>query len=177
MTNEQTYQQFSQNLDRLLRDLEPGALRDGIRQSFAAIGERARQIALSSLRSKNFDVRGDKSDWESGLRVHVYSGGGGFLVTARGRRGATGSGAGEKGMHKNRFYGRTHRKLPILQWQEFGTNPRKTRGTRRRRSHNTGSVRPSHFLTNSEPSMTQLVVSETLREVEKTLDRVSRNNG
>lgn len=177
MTNDQSIQYFDARLESLLKDLDQSSLRDGVRKAYAAIGERARQIPLAALRSRNFHVEGNKADWESGLRVHVYSGGGGFLVTARGRRGATGTGAGEAGMHENRYYGKMKRRLPILQWQEYGTKERKTRGTRKRQKvHSTGSLRPSHFLTSSEAQMVQIVERDTLKEVYKVLDEVTRRN-
>lgn len=173
MSNESTTLRFENAMFSMLKDLSPSELRGALQKSYAEVGERARRVALASLRSKNFTVKGNVADWESGLRLHIYSGGGGFLLTARGRRGSTGTGAGEAGMHENRFYGKTKRRLPVLQWQEFGTRARTTRGTRKRKAHQTGSVRPSHFLTNSETAITQLVERDLMKDLDGVLKEIS----
>ena len=173
MSNESTTLRFENSMLSMLKDLSPSELRGALQKSYAEVGERARRVALASLRSKNFTVKGNVTDFESGLRLHIYSGGGGFLLTARGRRGATGAGAGELGMHENRFYGKTKRRLPILQWLESGAHDRNTRGTRKRKAHYTGEIRPSHFLTNCESNITPMVERDLMKDLDGVLKDIS----
>jgi len=182
MTNEQSMQQFEKGVFDLLQDLEPAQFRDVLRKSYDGVAQKVRQIPLAKLRSSSVKVQGNKADWEAGLRSHVYSKGGGFLFTVRGRAGSRGSGAGELSMHQNRFYGKTGRKLPVLQWLEYGAGirngVRKTRGNGKglRRPHETGSIRPYHFLTDSEPQMVQMVEQQLAAELGKVLANVSKDN-
>lgn len=76
-------------------------------------------------------------------------------------------------MHENRFYGKTKRRLPILQWLESGAYDRNTRGTRKRKAHYTGEIRPSHFLTDCEPTITPMVTRKLMTELDGVLKDVT----
>ena len=173
MSNESSTLRFENNMASLLKDMDPRVLRNVLRKAYGIVGEEARRIALGNLRAQGYNVRGNRADFEKGLRLHIYSGGGGFLLTARGRQGASGSGSGELGMHENRFYGKTKRRLPILQWLESGAYDRNTRGTRKRKAHYTGEIRPSHFLTDCEPTITPMVTRKLMTELDGVLKDVT----
>ena len=153
MSNKQAYLQFEEAVEAHLRQLNPAGIRQSVRSDFPSVSEMARQIALGKLRSSGVDVKGDRSDWESSLRVHLYSGGGGFMLTTAGRP-AGRNGEGEKGMHRNRFWGKRGRKLPVLHFQEAGTKARKMRGWTKK---STGRIsKPLNVLPATEASIVQL---------------------
>ena len=173
MTNEEKAMKFEGTVLNLLSRLEPEQVRLYLKKSYDNTASRVRQIALGALHGININVQGDRTDWDASLRSHIYSGGGGFLLTVRGRQGARGSGAGELGMHKNRFFGKTKRKLPILQWIEHGTKERKTKGFKRK-SHSTGTINGQHFLRRMEPSLVQFVEHEAIKDINHVLADVAK---
>ena len=64
------------------------------------------------------------------------------------------NGEGEKGMHRNRFWGKRGRKLPVLHFQEAGTKARKMRGWTKQ---STGRIsKPLSVLPATEASIVQL---------------------
>ena len=171
MNNEETAIRFADNILGMLKQLEPAELRLRLKQSFGKTADKVRNAALSHLHAVNVDVQGDRADWDASLRSHVYSGGGGFLLSVRGRAGKRGSGEGEKSMHKNRFFGKYKRKLPILQWIEFGTKDRQTKGFRRK-SHRTGSISGAEFLRKAEPGLVAMAQQEVVKDLHSVIDDV-----
>jgi hypothetical protein len=169
----------------LLNELSPRLLRNALKQSYRRVGNMARQVAVNNLNSSGLKVQGNKSDWEKGIRLHIYSKGGGFMVTIKSVK----AGRGEKSMHANRYYGKMRsdgttnlRKLPILMWQEEGTGARKTKSKTRiwkrsRKGHSTGRLSAVHFLQRSEPEMTGIVETEEMKELDAALERVARKAG
>ena len=172
MDNEGAALKFEASMFSLLNKLDKSTLRVVLARSFNKTAEKARQVALGALRGINIDVQGDRTDWESSLRTHIYSRGGGFLISVQGRtRFMQG---GEKSMHKNRYFGRTKRKLPVLQWIEQGVESRMTRGNKRKK-HATGSFAGKHFLRKSEQKMAQVVEQETLKDMNEILGDIAKN--
>lgn len=174
MKNEVQVQRFEGAVLSLVNSLEPAQVRRLLKKGYRKTADRVRQTALGGLHGINVDVQGDRTDWDNSLRTHIYSGGGGFLLTVRARAGKRGSGAGELGMHKNRFFGKTKRKLPVLQWIEHGTRERKTRGLKRK-SHSTGTINGQHFLRRMEPGLVQIVENETMKDLHKVLSDVAKS--
>lgn len=170
MSNQQAYRQFEEGMEALTRQLNPAGIRQSVRSDFPSVSEQARQIALGKLRSSGVDVKGDRSDWESSLRVHLYSGGGGFMLTTAGRP-AGRNGEGEKGMHRNRFFGKTGRKLPVLHFLEAGTTDRKMRGWTKQ---STGRIsHPLNVLPATETSIVQLAERLVVQSAENFLSNIN----
>ena len=96
----------------LAKAMDARQLRNALKGAYRRQAKEAVKTARGKLRATGMRVEGSRSDWEKGIRSHVYSRGGGFLVTVKGNRG--------KSMHKNR----RGRALPILQWAEEGTRQR-----------------------------------------------------
>lgn len=173
MSNEQSAIYFRDSLLGVLKELEPKELHSSLMKGYERTAVKVRQTALAGLHGINIDVQGDRTDWDNSLRTHIYSGGGGFLLTVRGRSGKRGSGEGEKSMHKNRFFGKYKRKLPILQWIEHGTKERKTKGFTRKQ-HSTGHINGQHFLRGMEPRLVQIVETETMKDLNSVLEDVAK---
>lgn len=170
MSNQQAYRQFEEGMEALTRQLNPAGIRQSVRSDFPSVSEQARQIALGKLRSSGIDVQGDRSDWESSLRVHLYSGGGGFMLTTAGRP-AGRNGEGEKGMHRNRFFGKTGRKLPVLHFLEAGTTDRRMRGWTKQ---STGRIsHPLNVLPATEASIVQLAERLVVQSAENFLSNIN----
>lgn len=106
----------------LAQQLTSRQLRNAMKGAYRKEAKKAVSIARGKLRASGMKVEGNRSDWEKGVRSHIYSRGGGFLVTVKGRAGN--GNKKEKGMHENRRYGKTKRRLPILMWAEEGTTQR-----------------------------------------------------
>lgn len=162
---------------RLAKEMTPRMIRNSVKRAYRAVGKKAREIAVSSLNSSGLSVLGNASDWKKGVRLHIYSKGGGFLVSVRGKA-ANKSGKGERSMHKNRFYGKTKRALPILQWAEEGTRERKTKTKgRQRKAHSTGHMRKYGFLESASGRMYTAVENGLQGEVEQAVYKVAAKNG
>ena len=144
-------------MEVLTRQLNPAGIRQSVRSDFPSVSEQARQIALGKLRSSGVDVKGDRSDWESSLRVHLYSGGGGFMLTTAGRP-AGRNGEGEKGMHRNRFFGKTGTDRKMRGWTKQSTG---------RISH------PLNVLPATEASIVQLTERLVLQSAENFLSNIN----
>lgn len=155
-------------------------MRGSLKRAYRAEAKKARQIALSKLHAEDIDVQGNRADWDAGVRAHIYSGGGGFMITVKGRSGR--KGRGEKSMHENRFYPKTQRKLPVLMWAEDGTKPRKTKSktkkyVRLRKGHKTGKMPEYGFLDKAAAEMYRTVEGDLAKEVEKAVRKVAKKSG
>ena len=106
----------------LAGQLNARQIRNSLKRAYRKEAKKAVAIARGSLRASGLKVEGNRADWERGVRSHIYSRGGGFLVTVKGRQ-ASKRGK-EASMHANRYYAKTGRKLPILMWAEDGTRER-----------------------------------------------------
>lgn len=162
----------------LMKELTPRQLRNSLKRSYRAVSKQALGIARKRLRTSGLHVQGNKADWEKGIRVHIYSRGGGFLITTKARAASRKTGKGEKSMHKNR---RGFSK-PILMWAEEGTQPRKTRSAskwavRMRKGHKTGRMRDYGFLEKATPDMYSTLETGLFPELEKSVVKVAKKCG
>ena len=158
----------------LMRDMTSSQIRKAIKTALKSEAEKAREIAVGSLRSSGLHVQGDLSTWESSVRSYVYSKAGGFLITAKPR--------GKKGFHRNRFYDKTGRELPIVMWAEEGTRPRQTRTAskvfdRARKGHNTGSLQRYGFIEKAEPQMVNKVQADLPTSIEAAVVAIAKKCG
>lgn len=138
-------QAVEKDLAQLAKEMNPKQLRNSLKRAYRAEAKKVLGIARKSLHATRLQVKGSKSDWDKGIRSHIYSRGGGFMITVKAHR-ANLKGQGEKSMHRNRFYddhkgarGKTlkgtKRALPILMWAEEGTNYRQRGGKKVRIKH------------------------------------------
>lgn len=105
----------------LAKQLTAKQLRGALKSAYRKEAKKAVNIARAKLLATGMSVKGNRSDWAKGVRSYIYSKGGGFLVTVKGRAGARGK---ELSMHENRRYPTTKRRLPILMWADTGTRQR-----------------------------------------------------
>lgn len=185
--------------NELTRQLTPRQMRNALKGAYRREAGRAVNIARSSLRQSGLKVEGNSADWEKGVRSHVYSRGGGFLVTVRGR--SSGRNRKERSMHENR----RGLHLPVLMWAEEGTRMRysgpggwhyeysragnaklaarhgakyKLRKTRVRHSGiPRGRMKAYGFLERAAPQMFRSVEAGLLPDVEKAVVRIARRCG
>ena len=81
------------------------------------------------------------------------------------------NGEGEKGMHRNRFFGKTGRKLPVLHFLEAGTTDRKMRGWTKQ---STGRIsHPLNVLPATEASIVQLAERLVVQSAENFLSNIN----
>lgn len=166
-----------QEWTQLLREMTPRQLRNALKRSYRVEAKKAIAIARRHLSSSGLDVKGNKSDWGKGIRSHIYSRGGGFLITVKGRS-AGKSGKGEKSMHTNRY----GFKKPILMWAEEGTVRRKTRTqtkwfVRKKKGHSTGRMKAYGFLEKAMPEMFQTVESDLGADLGVAVEKVAKKCG
>ena len=173
-------------------------MRNALKRSYRTEAKKALGIARKALRESGLHVEGNKADWDNGIRSHIYSRGGGFLITVKARR-ANLQGKGEKSMHKNR----KGFKKPILMWAEEGTQKRQAKskgwhyehtgswklwvrhGTsykprKRKVRHggfNRGSMPGYGFLDKATPEMFQVVESDFGVEVGAAVENVAKKCG
>ena len=157
----------------LSKQLEPKQIRNALKRAYRAEAKKAVDVARQSLASSRLKVKGNTADWKKGIRSHIYSRGGGFMVTVKAR-----AGKNEKGMHVNR----KGIKKPVLMWAEEGTTWRKTRSrskffVRKRKGHNTGKMPAYGFLKRAEPMMYNTVEQDLFPEVEKAVRKVAAKAG
>lgn len=148
-------------------------LKNALKCAYRAEAKKAVEIAQQSLASSPLNVKGNTADWKKGIRSHIYSKGGGFLVTVKARGGKK-----AKGMHTNRK-GITK---PVLMWAEEGTAWRKTRSqskffVRKRKGHYTGKMRAYGFLKRAEERMYREVEAGLLPEVQRAVVKVAAKAG
>lgn len=161
----------------LARRLSPRPLRNALKRAYRAEAKKAVSIARNKLSASGMQVQGSRSDWVKGVRSHIYSRGGGFLVTVKPNR------TGDKSMHLNRY----GQKKPVLMWAEEGTMPRRTKSnggrhsrmfTRRRRgSHYTGRMPAYGFLDKAAPEMYREVERGLAGEIEKAVAKAAAKCG
>lgn len=185
----------------LAKQLTARQLRGALKSAYRKEAKKAVAIARAKLRASGLSVKGNRGDWEKGVRSFIYSKGGGFLVTVKGR-----AGNGRKkelSMHENRRYPVTRRRLPILMWADTGTRQRysgpgergyewgrtKRISTRRgivykiRRRQvrtsgiNRGRMPAYRFLDKASPAMYKSVEAGLLPEVEKAVRRTAAKAG
>lgn len=111
--------------DDLLRGFSKRQIRNTLKRSYRKVGNGAKKIAAKKLSSSGLEVKGSRADWEKGIRLYVYSKGGGFMLTVKARA-AKKNGSGELSMHTNR----KGFKKPVLMWAEEGTQERFAKPTK-----------------------------------------------
>ena len=180
---------------QLAKELTPRQMRNALKRSYRAEAKKALGIARRHLHASGMQVKGSQADWDKGIRSHIYSKGGGFMLTVKARR-ANHSGKGEKSMHQNR----KGFKKPVLMWAEEGTIARKRGGKRVKadNAHNTakaqgriggawqyirkggiktGRMKPYRFLERATPEMFQAVEAGLTPEVGRAVENVARKCG
>lgn len=190
-----TDQNDGKDLATLAKELTPRQLRNALKRSYRAEAKKVLGIARRHLHASKLKVKGNKSDWDKGIRSHIYSKGGGFLITVKAHR-STLKGEGEKSMHENR----KGFKKPILMWAEEGTNYRQRGGKKVRvkhgiyGTHRSGKTRywtetirkngiptkrmPAYrFLDKATPEMNSTVEVDLGKEVGVAVDKVAKKCG
>jgi hypothetical protein len=190
-----TDQNDGKDLATLAKELTPRQLRNALKRSYRAEAKKVLGIARRHLHASKLKVKGNKSDWDKGIRSHIYSKGGGFLITVKAHR-STLKGEGEKSMHENR----KGFKKPILMWAEEGTNYRQRGGKKVRvkhgiyGTHRSGKTRywtetirkngiptkrmPAYrFLDKATPEMNSTVETDLGKEVGVAVDKVAKKCG
>lgn len=190
-----TDQSEGKNLATLAKELNPRQLRNALKRSYRSEAKKVLGIARKHLRASRLQVKGNKSDWDKGIRSHIYSKGGGFLITVKARR-ANMKGQGEKSMHENR----KGFKKPVLMWAEEGTNYRQRGGKKVRvkhgiyGSHRSGKTRywietirnngiptkrmPAYrFLEKAVPEMNSTVETDLGKEVGVAVEKTAKKCG
>lgn len=163
----------------LLKKMNGREVKKSLKGAIRKVAGKARKIAQGHLASEGPEVRGNKADWKKGIRARVYPDryGGGFMITTKARAGRRGTGAGEQGMHVNRF----GIKKPIVMWAEEGTKLRRTRGKGvlglGRKAHWTGYMRAFHFMEHSENEIYEMAERDLVPEVEKSVEKIAKKCG
>ena len=181
--------------NELAKELTPRQMRSALKRSYRAEAKKALGIARRYLGASGMQVQGNKSDWDKGIRSHIYSKGGGFMITVKAHR-ANLKGQGEKSMHQNR----KGFKKPVLMWAEEGTKPRQRGGKKVRIKHgiygthrsgktrywtetirkdgiSTGQMGAYGFLDRATPEMFQTVERDLGAEVGIAVEKVARKCG
>ena len=180
---------------QLAKELTPRQLRNSLKRAYRAEAKKALAIARRELGASSMQVQGNQADWDKGIRSHIYSKGGGFLITVKAHR-ANLKGQGEKSMHENR----KGFKKPVLMWAEEGTKPRQRGGKKIRIKHgiysthrsgktrywtetirkggiSTGQMKAYGFLEKATPEMFQAVESDLTVEVGAAVEKVAKKCG
>ena len=166
-------------LSHFTKQMTPKNIRNVLRRSYRAVSKRVREIAIASARQK---VRASNpADFERGIRAHIYSKGGGFMITVKSRK-AGKNGRGEKSMYAGRNYKKTKRRVPVQMWLEDGTEERSTRGKKRilrkrTKGKNRGKVKARGFLAEATPKMYQTATQDLYGEVENAVLKIANKNG
>ena len=186
----------------LLREMNGRQIRNAMKSGLRRVAKKVTSVARRNLTSFGPGVAGDMSDWKKGVRSWIYRKGNGFLLTVKPERGK-----GEKGMHKNRRYGKSitrgprrgsinTRKLPILMFAEDGTRER-NRGTRigktsffsisrwsgrkvrnyQRNGRSTGKMPAYKFLEKSEEEGYRIVESDLAKDVDAAVMKAAKKAG
>lgn len=192
-------QLITRPLSELIRQLDTRQLKSSLKSSYRRVGNGVRRIAVKYLRQTGMDVQGDQSDWEKGIRVRVYSRGGGFMITTKAHAASKAQmrqGNPGLGMHKNRkgWY------KPILMWAAEGTKKRYQRYKRKGYYYGahkdkrglvksglrhyvrttglpTGSMPNYGFIDKATPEAYQYVEKELGKEVETAVNKKARKVG
>ena len=170
---------IGEEFTELAKKMTKRQLRNVLKSATRAVAKRVRGVAVANLRASGLRVKGNRSDWERGVRSYVYPKGGGFLVTVKPHKGKGGK---EVGMHATRRYHKTGERLPILMWAEDGSGPRKTKQPtdwkgRPRKLHSKGAMPAKHFIERGKPQMERIVQEDMGRAVEVAIDKMARKAG
>ena len=183
---------------QLAKELTPRQMRNALKRSYRAEAKKALGIARRHLHASGMQVKGSQADWDKGIRSHIYSKGGGFMLTVKARR-ANSKGKGEKSMHQNR----KGFKKPVLMWAEEGTQRRLSKSSNWRYEHsgswklwarhgasmkpkkrkvrkdgiNRGRMRAYGFLEKATPEMFQTVEADLGVEVGAAVEKVAKKCG
>lgn len=183
---------------QLAKELSPRQMRNALKRSYRTEAKKALAVARRKLHESGLHVEGNKADWDKGIRSHIYSKGGGFMLTVKARR-ANYSGKGEKSMHQNR----KGFKKPILMWAEEGTQKRQAKSKgwhyeqtgswklwarhgaaykprKRKIRHgglNRGQMGAYGFLEKATPEMYQVVEADLGVEVGAAVEKVAKKCG
>lgn len=183
---------------QLAKELTPKQMRNALKRSYRAEAKKALSMARKQLRISGLRVKGNKADWDKGIRSHIYSKGGGFMLTVKARK-VNSKGKGEKSMHQNR----KGFKKPVLMWAEDGTDRRTSKYSswryessgnwkhwarhgasykpRKRRvginGVNRGSMPAYGFLERATPEMFQTVETDLGVEVSAAVGKVAKKCG
>lgn len=175
----------------LLKQLDRKQIKRALKGAYRKEANNAVKIARRHLHSSGMQVKGNKADWDKGIRTYVYSRGGGFLVTVKARAKSKRN-SKEAGMHANRQYGKPYKrgplkgvprketKKPILMFAEDGTRLRKTRTNTTywpRKGHSTGQMRKYGFLEKATPEMFRSVEQGLQPELEKAVEKQAKKAG
>lgn len=191
--------QYTGDWTQLVRELSPKQMRNALKRSYRSETKTVVGIAQRYLRQTGMTVRGDRSDWEKGIRGHIYSRGGGFLVTVKAHRASLkqmSQGHPGLSMHKNRrgWY------KPVLMWAEDGTQPRTQRYKRKgytpearkekvglKKSGarhyvkttglSTGRLRRYGFLDKATPGMYRVVENDLANDLNVAVEKVAKKCG
>lgn len=167
METEYTGREFSD----LVKQLSGKQLKKALRQAYRREGKKLREIAVASLRHSGLKAHQSVADLEKGVRAHVYTRGGGLMITVKPYRNRTSVYTNRRGMKK-----------PVLMWAEEGTWYRVTKsktkwGLRQRRGHRTGRMLAYHFMRNSEDQIISVAETDLARELEHSLDIAVKKAG
>ena len=144
----------------LMKQMSQRQLRNALKSGYRKANNEALKIARQKLGETSLHVMGNTGDWKRGVRGYIYSKGGGFMATVKGR--------GQKSMHVNR----RGKEKPVLMWAEEGTKPRK-----RRNGGNSGHMRAYNFMRDSEAAMYRKVEEVLAPELEKAVYRAAQKAG
>lgn len=192
---------YGKEWEELARQLDRRTLRNALRGAYRKEARKAADIAKASLKASGLKVKGNRSDWEKGIRPFFYRNAAGFLITVKGRQ----AGRGRKGlsMHANRRHGKMRRDgsindrmFPILQWAEEGTRRRYSgrgkwrttysKGGRKAKPRKSryrvsgiyrGAMRPYRFMEKATPQMFRSVEAGLFPELEKAVRRQAEKAG
>lgn len=115
-------------LQRIFGALDPKRRKEMFRSAFRKTSGKVRKEARKEVRSSGLH---NAQALTKGVRVVIFKNQAGFRVTVAGKSGTMKNPKREKSMHVNR----RGRKVPVLQWAEPGTAPRRTRGAYKRRGY------------------------------------------
>ena len=183
------------DLAQIAKEMTPKQLRKSLKRAYRAEAKKVLGIARQQLHRSKIQVKGNQADWEKGIRSHIYSRGGGFLITVKAHR-ANLKGQGEKSMHENR----KGFKKPVLMWAEEGTKERQRGGKKIRIKHGiygthrsgktqywtetirkdgipTGQMGAYGFLERATPEMFQTVEHDLGTEVGVAVEKVAKKCG
>lgn len=167
-------------LRALMRELDAKTLRKSLRGVLRREANAAVKVARRALNSTGLKVRGDRADWEKGVRAYVYTKAVGFAVTVQPRKAGKGPGgaAREASMHRNR----RGVKKPVLMWAADGTTSRRTKTktrvfVRKKKGHDTGRMKRYPFLDRATPEMFRKVEGGLLPDLSNSIQKAAKKAG
>ncbi len=178
----------------LAKQLSVRQIRNGMKSAYRKEAKKAVEIGQRYLMTSGMVVRGNAGTWKKSVRSYIYSKGGGFLVTVKGRAKTRKNGK-ELSMHENRRFGkvitrgpakgiRNERRMPIAMWAEDGTNPRKHRGWKlkglklsKMKGSGTGRMKAYGFLEKATPEMFRSVEAGLTPQIEASVMKQAAKAG